>query len=235
MEKKMHIIAHRGVSAHYLENTILAFEKALELEVYGIELDLHQVEDEFVIFHDFSLDRLRNLRVNLAELSVVQISKIRLKDKYKIPMLGDIFDLVKGNCMLNLELKYVREPERLLMQVKRYIRQFHGDVVLSSFNHPLIRQLQLIDKEQDDTNNIKFAALIGHLPLDMAQYAIDMGVDIAAIDAELVTPEFATHAHAHHIDVWSYTVDFKAGFKKLKEMGVDAVFSNDPALLSSYT
>jgi glycerophosphoryl diester phosphodiesterase len=230
----MHIIAHRGVSAHYHENTILAFEKALEIQVYGIEVDLHQIEDQFVIFHDFQLDRLTKKRADLADLSLAQTACIRLQNNHKLPMLTDLFELVKGNCMLNLELKYIREPHMLMQQVTQYINQYNGDVVISSFNHPLLIQLQLLIRDTKLDNNIKFAALIGHLPVSMAQYAIDMRVDIAAIDAELVTREFVEHAHTHNIKVWAYTVNFEAGFKKLSQMGVDAVFSNDPALLRKY-
>ena len=57
----MKILAHRGVSAHFHENTLFAFEKSLELGVWGIEVDLHQVGSEFAIFHDFSFIMLKKL------------------------------------------------------------------------------------------------------------------------------------------------------------------------------
>lgn len=230
----MHIIAHRGVSAHYHENTLLAFEKAIEIGVYGIEVDLHQIEEQFVIFHDFELDRLVNTRGYLADLSLMQVSDIRMERKHKLPMLIELFELVKGTCMLNLELKDIADPSILVEQISQYIYQYNGDIVISSFNHPLIYEVQQLIKDTRVVNNIKFAALIGHLPMNMAQYAIDLQVDIAAIDAELVTKEFVIHAHMHNLAVWSYTVNFEKGFKRLKNIGVDAVFSNDPSLLQKY-
>jgi glycerophosphoryl diester phosphodiesterase len=228
----MDIIAHRGISAHYHENTMLAFEKALEIEVYGIEVDLHQIEDQFVIFHDFQLDRLAQTPADIADLSLQDISQIRLENKHKIPILTELFELVKGTCMLNLELKHICDPNILLKQIVHYVTQYEGDVVLSSFNHPLLAQLQALIKGTELSQHIKFGALIGHLPATMAQYAVDMQVDIAAIDANLVNLEFVEHAHLHNIKVWSYTVNVETAFIKLKEMGVDAVFSNDPALLT---
>ena len=228
----MDIIAHRGISAHYHENTMLAFEKALEIEVYGIEVDLHQIEDQFVIFHDFQLDRLAQTPADIADLSLRDISQIRLENKHKIPILTELFELVKGTCMLNLELKHIRDPNILLKQIAHYVTQYEGDVVLSSFNHPLLAQLQALIKGTELKQYIKFGALIGHLPATMAQYAVDMQVDIAAIDANLINLEFVEHAHLHNIKVWSYTVNVETAFIKLKEMGVDAVFSNDPALLT---
>lgn len=230
----MHIIAHRGVSAHYHENTIEAFEKALEIGVYGIELDLHQVEDQFVIFHDFQLDRLAQTRGDLADLSLAQIATLRLKQEHKLPLLTELFDLVKGKCMLNLELKFISDPQHLLSQVNQYIGEYGSNVVISSFNHPLLKKLQVLVRGTPFEKHIKFGGLIAHLPVDMAQYAVDLGLTIAGIDAELVTKEFVEHAHSKNIEVWSYTVNFEKGCKKLNKMGVDAVFSNDPALLRQY-
>ncbi len=230
----MHILAHRGVSAHYHENTMLAFEKAIEINVYGIEVDLHQVENEFVIFHDFNLDRLVKTRADLADLSIVQISELRLDKKYSIPLLDDLFALTQGKVMLNLELKYIREPAVLVNKIQEYIYQYNGQLVISSFNHPLLVSLQGLLRNTRILHNIKFAALIGHLPLDLAQYAVDLQVDIAAIDADLVNKDFVEHAHIHHLAVWTYTVNNEKTCRKLKAMGVDAIFSNDPELLKRY-
>lgn len=230
----MHIIAHRGVSAHHHENTMLAFEKALEIGVYGIEVDLHQVEDQFVIFHDFKLDRLVKTRGDLADLSLKQVTSIRLQEEHTLPMLSELFELVKGTCMLNLELKYIVDHSVLVRQISQYIQKYNGDIVISSFNHPLINDLQQLIRNTTISKNIKFAALIAHLPMNMAQYAVDLNVDIAAIDAELVNEEFVTHAHKFNLKVWSYTVNFEKGFRRLRSIGVDAVFSNDPELLRKY-
>lgn len=231
----MHIIAHRGVSAHYHENTIPAFEKALEIGVYGIEVDLHQVEDQFVLFHDFQLDRLAKTRGDLKDLSLEKVASMRLQKEHKIPLLSELFDLVKGNCMLNLELKDINDASVLVEQVTQYIYQYNGDIVISSFNHPLVREIQLLFRNTRVGNNIKYAALVGHLPIDMAQYAIDLQVDIAAIDAELINEAFVNHAHMYNLEVWSYTVNFEKACRKLQKIGVDAVFSNDPELLRTYT
>lgn len=230
----MHIIAHRGVSAHYHENTLLAFEKALDINVYGIEVDLHQVEDQFVIFHDFQLDRLAKARGDLADLTLEQVASIRLQDEHKVPLLTELFDLVKGKCMLNLELKHIRNPSVLVEQITHYIYQYSGDIVISSFNHPLVKEVQLLFRDSRVASNIKFAALVAHLPINNAQYAIDLQVDIAAIDAELINEAFVSHAHMHNLEVWSYTVNFEKSCKILQKIGVDAIFSNDPELLRKY-
>ncbi|MBE8167599.1 MAG: glycerophosphodiester phosphodiesterase, partial [Shewanella sp.] len=54
----MKVYAHRGASGDYPENTLLAFEKALELGAIAIELDVHNVEGTLVVFHDRRLDKI---------------------------------------------------------------------------------------------------------------------------------------------------------------------------------
>lgn len=231
----MYLLAHRGVSAHYHENTLLAFEKSLSTNIIGIEFDLHQVDDAFYIFHDFQLDRLLSQAGDIRHLDQPSISKLRLKDGQHIPELFEIFNLVKGECLLNIELKHITDASVLLEHINRYLYEYdHAKIVISSFNHFLVKQLQGLVRDTRFVNRIKFAAIIAHLPLDLAQYAIDMQVDIAAIDADLVSKEFVEHAHMYNIDVWSYTVNTEYEFNKLRSMGVDAVFTNDPELLSGF-
>jgi len=229
----MEIIAHRGVSAHYHENTMLAFEKSLEIGVYAIEVDLHQVESEFVIFHDFQLDRLAQTRADLVDLSLVEIAQVKLQKKHRIPMLSELFALVKGQCILNLEIKYLADPALLIDKITQYIYEYDAEIVISSFNHICLRQIQQALRDTRIQHKVRIGALIAHLPIDRAQYAIDMQVEIAAIDAELVSKDFVEHAHQYNIQVWCYTVNFEKGFKRLLQMGVDAVFCNDPALMKS--
>lgn len=72
---------------------------------------------------------------------------------------------------------------------------------------------------------------MAHLPTNYAQYAIELETDIAAIDAYLVDKHFVQHAHSYNKEVWCYTVNTIEKAAELSEMGVDAIFTNDPALM----
>lgn len=230
----MELIAHRGVSAHYHENTMLAFEKALSSPVLGIEVDLHQIENEFIIFHDFNLERLLDTPEDINDLSLAQVRALKLKGGHDIPTLSQLFDLSQGKCVLNLELKYIANPVLLIEQITQYIYTYNAELVISSFNHHLLRRIQRLLRDTRINQYVKIGALIGHLPIDLAQYAINLQVDIAIIDADLITKEFVEHAHSYNLDVWAYTVNTKKGLNKLNGMGVNAVFTNDPDLLKTY-
>lgn len=231
----MEILAHRGVSAHYHENSIEAFEQALELNILGIECDLHQLEDDLVVFHDFQLNRLFNRSGFLSDLRLSELSEMPLSNAQAVPRLNDMLQLVKGECVLNLEIKQLDDPALLIQQITPYLYQYEdASIVLSAFNHPLLKRLQAAVRNTRFSSRIKFGALIAHLPINLAQYAIDLQVDIAAINVEMLTKEFVEHAHMHNLDVWSYTVNTQKEILLLQDMGVDAVFSNDPALMQSY-
>jgi glycerophosphoryl diester phosphodiesterase len=231
----MHTIAHRGISAHYPENTLLAYQKALESKAIGIEVDVHEVDDHFILYHDFTLDKLTGIRADLVDLSFNKLRDIRFAHDQMIPTLDELFSVVQGKCMLNLELKAIASPEKLLEQIVSYVYRYNADIVISSFNHPLVLNMQHLVRNTRIRDHVKFAALIGHLPIDLAKYALDLQVEVAAIDAMLVTPEFVEHAHQYNIDVWSYTINHTHDYARLKAMGVDAVFSNDPDFLENST
>ena len=80
----MKVIAHRGYSAKYAQNTLEAFEQALKLEIDAIEFDVHQVENEFIVFHDFKLDRLTDGNGYIKDKTLDEISKLSIKNKHSI-------------------------------------------------------------------------------------------------------------------------------------------------------
>lgn len=227
----MQIIAHRGVSAYHHENTIESINAALSLDIQGIEIDIHQVEDEFVVFHDFSLKRLTGEEAELSTLTIAGVKEIKLDGGHFIPTLDEVFDLVNGKVMLNLEIKAITNIKNLINKVNEYAYKTNGDIVISAFNHVLLRNLQQAARNTRLPACTKFGALIAHLPTNYAQYAIELETDIAAIDAYLVDKSFVQHAHSYNKEVWCYTVNTIEKAMELSEMGVDAIFTNDPSLM----
>lgn len=230
----MKIIAHRGLSAHYHENTLEAFQKAIEEGVDAIEFDVHQVESRFVIFHDFSLERLNGDTSLLSDLSLQQVQSVVLNEKHHIPYLEDVFALVKGQVPLNLELKAIGDISPLLTLITEYIYTYQADVIISSFNHPLLLALSRKLRDTRIQEHVKIGALVAHTPLEHAAYALNFGAEIAAIDAHSVTAEFVQNAHTYNLEVWCYTVNSEVMLKRLLDIGVDAVFTNDPALMKQH-
>ena len=100
------IIGHRGAKGHVVENTLESIEKAIALGVDGIEVDIFKCKSgELVVFHDKTLNRLTDAEGLIESLDLDSIRKIRILDKYKIPTLREVLDLIDGKVFLNIELK----------------------------------------------------------------------------------------------------------------------------------
>lgn len=236
----MLVIAHRGLSAHFPENTLVAFEQAIACGADAIECDVHQLcfelqgelQDEFAIFHDYELFRLTGQAGKLHELKLSSFESIQIAGQHKIPTLKNVLKLAAGKVIINLELKAIEKPKALVDYICQCLQSVEDDaevqIVISSFNHPLLQKVQAHCR---DTRlaQARFAALIAHLPWDKAHFAIKLDTEIAAIDANLVDIAFVEHAHQYNKQVWCYTVNDAALLKKLYLMGVDGVFCDDAA------
>ena len=140
-------IAHRGFSGRYPENTMLAFEKALEAGAEGIEFDVHLTKDgQLVIIHDELLDRTTDGKGLVADCTLEELRRLDASAGYKgvygvnrIPTLEEYYRLIQGrDCYTNIELKtgviwYPGIEEKVLEVIDGFGRR--KDTVISSFNH----------------------------------------------------------------------------------------------------
>ena len=110
---KIKIIAHRGYSQKYPENTLISFLKAKELQTNGIEMDVHMTTDsELVIHHDYSLKELDRGKEFIYNQSFEKIKTLDVgswfdktfKDE-RIPTLRQVFDEIGGDLHYEIELK----------------------------------------------------------------------------------------------------------------------------------
>ena len=115
VENKISIIreAHRGYSLHLPENTLPAFEEAIKIGTDRIEMDVNITADgKLIIMHDKILNRTTNGVGFVTETTYAEIQKLDAGSwkspefkGVKVPTLKEVFELTKGKCMLNLDLK----------------------------------------------------------------------------------------------------------------------------------
>ena len=116
MKRKKMLIAHRGLSATYPENTLPAFEQALRLDVDAIEFDVHMSRDgELVITHDDRIDRCSNGTGRVRDLTFEELRRLDFGNwkapefaGTRIPTLTEVLDLVeerRPGLYLCVELK----------------------------------------------------------------------------------------------------------------------------------
>ncbi|MEK5038704.1 glycerophosphodiester phosphodiesterase [Sporosarcina sp. FSL K6-3457] len=148
------IFAHRGASAHQFENTMKAFEKAVELGADGIEFDVQLTEDGVpIVIHDADLIRLAGIHRMISSLTSTEVSAIRVGKKYtrmvnghRIPTLIEAVTFCERHHMaLNIELKETvsERPETIkrIIEIVTYSENLH----FSSFDYRLLEKVKEVD------------------------------------------------------------------------------------------
>jgi len=201
-------IAHRGLhdgNKLVWENTLTAFERAIEAG-YAIECDLQYASDaEPVVFHDDDMERLCNIKADVrsrttAELSLTSIGGTR----DKVPSLKALLKLVKGQVPLVLELKGRHgDDEGFASSVIEAIENYSGELALMSFDTHLLKEL----KELECPVPVGLTAE-GTKEADFANHrkAMDFGVDFISYNVMHLPNSFIAAERAHGVPVITWTV-----------------------------
>ena len=204
-----------------VENTLESFEHAIELGVDAIELDLYEIDNELFVFHDIYLERLCGIEDYLTNKTASEIKRIKVQGKYRIPTLDEVLELVDNRVLVNIELKN-KTTGLFLEKLKTLnLEQF----IVSSFDH---HELQKIKKEIPE---LKIGALHVALPVTNSQFASDLKCYSVHPSVSTVTKEFVKDAQSSGLKVFVYTVNRKEDILRMKEYGVDGMFTNYPDLM----
>jgi len=106
MSNKILKIGHRGAKGHVTENTLESIQKAIDLGVDGVEIDVHLcASGELVVFHDFTVDRMTDGTGEISNFSLKELKKLKVKSRFQIPTLSQVLLLVSNRCLVNIKLK----------------------------------------------------------------------------------------------------------------------------------
>uniref|UniRef100_A0A486XKD1 Glycerophosphoryl diester phosphodiesterase n=1 Tax=Rheinheimera sp. BAL341 TaxID=1708203 RepID=A0A486XKD1_9GAMM len=223
----MQIIAHRGASGDYPENTLLAMEHAIMQGADAIEIDVFAVDGELIVIHDHHLARTTNGSGSIYQHSLAQLQQLDAGRGQRIPTLWQVFQLLAPTPLwLNIELKGENTVAPLLTLLQRAERELQFDssrLLISSFNHHLITAL----KQQRPA--LKLGALTASLPIDYAAFAHQLQAYSANCDVSFINQAFVDDAKARGLKVYVYTVDQADDIARMQQYGVDGIFCNYPA------
>jgi glycerophosphoryl diester phosphodiesterase len=237
-DKKPLIIGHRGAPRQAPENTLASFGLALKQGCGGIELDVHlSLDGKVLVCHDSSIDRTTNGTGTIRHMLAEEVRQFDagswFSKKYageKVPLLEEVFRLVPGHILINIEVKqsYGGEMERALIHDLWQHNRFHN-VVISSYDHACLRLLKRLEPK------VK-AGLLSANFLDYMQDIEMLNIDLYSLHPFhlLVTSEDVNTVSSAGIKVFPYTVDSVIELKKLAGYGVAGVITNDPASLRNY-
>ncbi|MFB2662101.1 glycerophosphodiester phosphodiesterase [Shewanella mangrovisoli] len=220
----MLIFAHRGASGYVAENTLAAMAKAIELGATAIELDVHNVEGELVVFHDRRLDSKSSGQGIIHLVNKGYLDTVTVKGE-PIPTLWQVLELVAGRATINIELKGVNTVAPLLALYPKAIAElgFSAEqLLISSFNHPYLQQVK------QALPQALVAPLLASIPLDGAAVVSELNAYSLHLDVSFISKALVDDAHQRGAKVYVYTVDHRDDIHALQQLGVDGIFSNFP-------
>ncbi len=228
------IFAHRGVSAHYPENTIAAFQAAAKLPIAGIELDVHLTADkEVVVIHDETIDRTSNGSGYVKDFTLQQLRTFDfgswMSPKFSgetIPTLGEVLELFAGtNHRINIELKtdiISYEGIEALVLKEVAAQQMTERVIISSFNHESLQTVSQI------APYIESAALFAEVLVDFTTYIALIPAKALHVSLPTAFRKSVKLALAEGAIVRVYTVNDERHARSLQQLGIHALFTDDP-------
>jgi glycerophosphoryl diester phosphodiesterase len=141
LSNKFIIIGHRGASGYEPENTLKSFERAIEMGVSMIELDVHVcASGELVVIHDDTVDRTTNGEGAVSEMTWEELRPLDAGNGQRIPQLAQVFNVVDKRVAINIEIKDPKAPLLVAELIATYVKtkQWSYDhFMISSFDHEL--------------------------------------------------------------------------------------------------
>ncbi|MBL8100740.1 MAG: hypothetical protein JNK81_16280 [Anaerolineales bacterium] len=231
------ILAHRGDLAHAPENTLPSFSQAIQKGADGVELDAKLTADGHVIvFHDMIVDRTTNGKGKVASFTLDEIRKLDagawFDPKFantKVPLLEEVFETVGKNKLINIELTNYSTPKDGLTQkvcelIKKHNNQ--AQIVFSSFFASNLK----IAKQLLPEIPRGLLAMPGIIGLWARSFGFMFG-DYQALHPHIssVSKEQVQRAHRIKRRVHVWTANTPEEIIRLKDFGVDGIFTDDPA------
>lgn len=227
--KKMNeimVIGHRGAMGHETENTLASVQKALDLGVDMIEIDVFKVKSgEIVVFHDETLERLSNAGGKIEGYNYFDLKKVILEGNHKIPMLQDVLKLIDHKVPLNIELKGAGTADRVNFIIEYYIKEKGWkleDFLISSFNWDELKDMRRLNKD------IAIAVLTDGNPIEAIPVAKELGAVAINPDYKMLTEENIAEIKGEGFKIYTYTVNEPKDIEKVKDLGVHGIFTNFP-------
>lgn len=223
-------IGHRGACGYEPENTLRSFRRALELGVDMIEFDVHKCKSgELVVIHDDRVDRTTNGKGYVSGMDLRDLKNLDAGKGEKIPLLSEVIGLVDGRTRLNIELKgpgTAADTCRVISDCVKTKKWTWKDFLVSSFNH---YELRIVRREEP---RIFIGALITGIPIGYSKFAERVGAYAVIPSIEFINRKFIDDSHKRGMKVFVYTVNDPEDIRRMKDMGVDGMFSNFPDRLS---
>ena len=242
------MMAHRGGGGLWPENTLYAFERAVEIGADVIETEVHSTADNTLVFiHDETVDRTTNGTGPVNSLSLKELKKIDAGYHWTadggrtfpfrgkgitVPTLEEVFTALPDQ-RINIDMKQINPP--LAAQLCEMIHAFDmvEKVMVASFSNKALRDFRQI------CPTVATSASRREVTLFFLSNLIFLGAAYGPACHALQIPEYSSGlhvltkrflqtAHGHNLKVHVWTVNQLEDMKRLLELGVDGIITDYP-------
>lgn len=223
------ISGHRGSPYQAPENTLASFQKAIDAGVTMIELDVHiSKTGEIIVIHDTTVDRTTNGSGEVSKKTFEQLRMLHVDNKYKIPTLEEVFELVNRRVKINIELKGNDTAQPVAHLIYYYVQhkgwQF-DDFLVSSYELNELKQFKHI------CPSVPISILCEKLTQQILTIARKIEVSTIMVDDAHVNMHTVESIHQHGMYCFVHTVNSVKRAKKLIAYGVDGIITDYPDVI----
>jgi glycerophosphoryl diester phosphodiesterase len=217
------LIAHRGYSAMYPENTITAFRKARSKVV---EFDVRKTLDNVpVVIHDRTLDRTTTGTGDVKKHTWEHISDLRIREcDERVPSLDQVLQTFGDEYSYDIEIKSPDTASVIVDSIKKSELPY-GNFLVTSFKWDEIKAVRKLD----DRINTGLISLVR--PERAIRECVRIGCDVAVLNRLVVTRDVVNYAKDRDIEVYAFTVNSVDEARKLIGYGVTGIISDNCDLL----
>lgn len=216
----MQIIAHRGASHEAPENTIKAFDRAYHLQADFIELDVHLSKDNIpIVIHDlkYVLEKEKHLDSLLAMLKGEKIPTLEEILKKNYPEMGYMIEIKEGSASEDLLVEKVVEQ----IQMHPIFSYCIGSISLKILEklqtyHPKLPIIAIIDNKKN------------------IDQILQLGINHLAIHFSFIDQNIMKTFRKQNVKVWVWTVDHPTIVRKMTQLNIDGIITNNPQKIKAY-
>ena len=213
-------IGHRGAKGYIGENTLASFQKAIDLDVDGIELDVHlSLDGKIMVIHDDTIYRTTAGTGFVKDLTAKELHF------FGIPTLEAVFELVNQKCFINIELKTFETADKVVELIDYFILKKnwnYDQFIVSSFDWNAMQQVHLINDK----------IRIGVLTNTDLESAMAFAKFIKAYSVhsyyELLTIENVIQMQSENFKVYPWTINEPSAITFVKSLNVDGIITDFP-------
>lgn len=235
---KFKFIAHRGLfdREKIPENSMLAFDKALE-KGYSIEIDVNMTQDGYiVVFHDNSLKRMTGIKNDITTMTLSEIKKLKLLGtENKIPTFEDVLLQVSGKVPILIEVKPNSKYKELMEKLINLLEKYNGKYSIQSFDPRIVywlkKNMPQISRGQISSKNIReVKSRILKILLGKMVFNVITKPNFISYQYLSINEKFYKKQKNKGREVIAWTLKNKEDYEKIRDYCDMVVFENESTI-----